>query len=365
MKLGQLGPITPEDARRKATEILGQVASGKDPAFEKSHANKTAITFGDACDRFLALHVGPKRKAATYALYSHIIEAKLKPAFGKLHVLKVSRVDVAHFHNSLKDTPPTANRCIATLAAIYSWAGRTGLIDEGINPARRIEKYKEVAKDRYLSMSEISRLGIALKAAETEGFPYAFDPEKPMSKHGAKPGERNVFFSPSVVAAIRLLIFTGCRKGEILKLKWTEVDIERGMLHLPDSKTGRKVVLLGQAAIKVLDSLPHAGEYVIAGAYPDKPRVDLKRPWQAIRESAKLEGVRLHDLRHSFASVGAVAGLGLPIFGKLLGHSQSRTTERYAHLADAPLRRASELVTAEIERSLNQSQAEDVYGKLE
>jgi integrase len=348
VKLGQFGPISPEEARRMATEILGQVASGNDPAFEKIQADKAAITFGDVCDRFLALHVKGKRKAGTYDLYTHIIEKKLKPAFGSRHILKVSKLDVTNLHNSLKATPPTANRTIATLAAIYSWAGRTGLIDEGVNPARRVEKYKEVAKDRYLSMAEITRLGQALRDAETEGFPYAFDPDKPNSKHGAKPGQRNVFFSPFAVAAIRLLIFTGCRKGEILKLKWSEVDFERGMLHLPDSKTGRKVVLLGQAAVKVLESLPRVGDYVIAGADPDKPRVDLKRPWEAIKEKAGLEGVRLHDLRHSFASVGAGAGLGLPIIGKLLGHSQSRTTERYAHLADDPLRRASELVSNEI-----------------
>jgi integrase len=352
VKLGQFGPISAEEARRMATEILGQVASGKDPALEQSDANNAAITFGDACDRFLEIHVKGKRKAGTYALYAHIIEKKLKPAFGNRHILKITKLDVANFHDSLKTTQPTANRCITTLASIYSWAGRTGLIDEGINPARRIEKYKEVAKDRYLSMSEITRLGQALREAETEGFPYAFDPDKPTSKHGAKPGERNVFFSPFAVAAIRLLIFTGCRKGEILKLKWSEVDFERGMLHLPDSKTGRKVVLLGQAAIKVLQGLPRVGDYVIAGADPDKPRVDLKRPWDAIREKAELEGVRLHDLRHSFASVGAGAGLGLPIIGKLLGHSQSRTTERYAHLADDPLRRASEMISHEISQAL-------------
>jgi integrase len=352
VKLGQFGPISPEEARRMATEILGQVASGNDPAFEKTQADKAAITFGDVCDKFLALHVKGKRKAGTYELYTHIIEKKLKPAFGSRHVLKVSKLDVTNLHNSLKATPPTANRSIATLAAIYSWAGRTGLIDEGINPARRVEKYKEVAKDRYLSMAEITRLGQALRDAETEGFPYAFDPEKPTSKHGAKPGQRNVFFSPFAVAAIRLLIFTGCRKGEILKLKWSEVDFERGMLHLPDSKTGRKVVLLGQAAVKVLESLPRVGDYVIAGADPDKPRVDLKRPWEAIKEKAGLEGVRLHDLRHSFASVGAGAGLGLPIIGKLLGHSQSRTTEPYAHLADDPLRRASEMISHEISQAL-------------
>jgi integrase len=353
MVLGRYGPMTPEEARRSAIEILGHVARGKDPALEMSKAKQSAITFGDVCDRFLELHVMPKRRAGTRALYSHLIKTKLKPAFGRRHILKVTKQDVVEFHYSLRDTGPTANRTLAVIASIYSWASKAGYIETEYNPAKGIEKYKEVAKDRYLSMAEFTRLGQALKEAETEGFPYAFDPDKPNSKHGAKPGERNHFHSPFAVAAIKLLIFTGCRKGEILNLRWSEVNLERKVLMLSDSKTGRKTVWLNEPAVKVLEDLPNVGEYVIAGLYPDKPRVDLKRPWEAIKEHAGLGNLRLHDLRHSFASVGAGAGLGLPMIGKLLGHTQSRTTERYAHLADDPIRRASDIVSAQIAAALD------------
>ena len=237
---------------------------------------------------------------------------------------------------------------MAVLAALYAWAGRTGLIDEGFNPATRVEKFRELPKDRYLTMTEINQLGQALREAETVGIAYDIDASSPKSNHAAKPENRMVIYSLFAVAAIRLLILTGCRVGEILNLRWREVDLERGLLHLPDSKTGRKVVLLGEAAVKIIGSLPRVGEYVIFGTEPDQPRTDLKRPWNAIRARAGIKDVRLHDLRHSFASVGAGAGLGLPIIGKLLGHSQPRTTAKYAHLADDPLRRAAEEVSNKI-----------------
>jgi integrase len=158
-------------------------------------------------------------------------------------------------------------------------------------------------------------------------------------------------------AAIRLLIFTGCRLGEILNLRWSEVDAERGLLFLPDSKTGRKTVVLAAPAMAILEDLPRAGIYVIAGESAgqkdEKPRADLNRPWRAIRQRASLEDVRLHDLRHSFASVGAGAGLGLPVIGKLLGHTQPSTTQRYAHLDADPVRRAADTIAGRIEAVMN------------
>lgn len=260
IKLGRYGAISPDEARRMAIEVLGQVAGGNDPANETSMVNASAITFGEACDQFMEQHVKAKRKPDTVALYGHLIASKLKPAFEKRNILKITRLDVAQLHDSMKETAVTANRTLAVMAALYSWAGRVGLIEDGFNPVKRIEKYKEVAKDRYLSMAEITRLGQALSDAEQNGFAYAFDETKPTSKHGAKPGERKVFYSPFAVAAIRLLILTGCRLGEILNLRWKEVDVERGMLHLPDSKTGRKIVLLGDAAMKVIEVLPKVGD---------------------------------------------------------------------------------------------------------
>jgi integrase len=139
-----------------------------------------------------------------------------------------------------------------------------------------------------------------------------------------------------------------CRLREILNLRWQKVDFECALLLLEDSKTGRKSVVLGIAAMSILAQLPKATEYVFPGASGNTPRTDLKRPWSMIRRRAGLEGFRLHDLRHSYASVGVGGGLGLPIVGKLLGHSQPNTTARYAHLADDPLRQASEKIAESI-----------------
>jgi integrase len=167
-----------------------------------------------------------------------------------------------------------------------------------------------------------------------------------------KPENQREVFTRDVTAAIRLLMFTGCRLREILRLRWEDVDFERGVLNLPDSKTGRKKVLVPGPAIAILDQLERCGEYVIAGKEADKPRADLNRPWRRITQHAKLEGLRLHDLRHSYASVGAASGMGLVALGKLLGHSSPSTTQRYAHLADDPLRRASEHIANVIASAL-------------
>jgi integrase len=178
---------------------------------------------------------------------------------------------------------------------------------------------------------EFARLGDALRLAETTGLPWDPDPAKKV-KHAPKPDNRLVVCDVWSIAAIRLLIFTGCRMREILNLRWREVDLERGILLLPDSKTGRKTVILG--------------------ADPKAPRADLNRPWARLRKYARIEDVRLHDLRHTFASIGAGSGLGLPIIGKLLGHASVATTQRYAHLADDPLRRGADVIAARIKLAL-------------
>ena len=161
--------------------------------------------------------------------------------------------------------------------------------------------------------------------------------------------------SQQAVAAIRLLLFTGARRQEILNLRWSEVDFDRGALHLPDSKTGRKTILLNAPALSVLASLPRVGgnPFVIASTKPGVPLTDLNRPWATVRRHARLDNFRLHDLRHTFASFGASSNLGLPVIGKLLGHNQAATTARYSHLADDPLRRASEQIGGALSAALD------------
>lgn len=152
---------------------------------------------------------------------------------------------------------------------------------------------------------------------------------------------------------MRLLLFTGARSGEILGLRWEHVDFERGLLHLPDSKTGKKVIVLNAPALEILSELPRIGPYVIVGRDPKKPRTALRNSWQAILRYAGITDVRLHDLRHTHASFGVGAGMGLPIIGKLLGHSQVSTTQRYAHLADDPVRQASEKIGGTLSAALD------------
>jgi integrase len=159
--------------------------------------------------------------------------------------------------------------------------------------------------------------------------------------------------SVQATAAIRLLILTGARLREILHLRWVECDLQRGLLLLPDSKTGRKAIVLNAPALALLSELPRVGEFVVAGSDPTKPRADLHKPWALIKGRAGLIGVRLHDLRHTYASFGAGSGLGLPIIGKLLGHTQAATTQRHAHLDTDPLRRAADTIGQQINKAIS------------
>lgn len=182
------------------------------------------------------------------------------------------------------------------------------------------------------------RLGAAIHEAETIGIPSSIDPGKPSSKHATKdPDRRRVRIDPFAAAALRLLLFTGARLREILHARWADIDAERALLTV-FSKTGKRHVFLPPLAIAILTALPRRGEYVLPGQVDGKPRADLNRPWRMAARRAKLEGVRLHDLRHSFASVAVSNGATLPIIGRLLGHTQCQTTMRYAHLTDDPVR---------------------------
>ena len=242
---------------------------------------------------------------------------------------------------------------LAVISSMYSFAAKRGLVPEGFNPAKGIEKYREESRERYLTSEELLRLSHALIEAETVGIPWVIDTANPKAKHTPKAwkGQREIV-DPYAVAAIRLLLFTGARLREILDLTWKHVDLERELLFLPDSKTGKKTIVLNAAALEILQQLrptvtadkARLEGFVIKGLVDDQPRADLKRPWTAIRRHADLEGVRLHDLRHTFASIGAGANLGLPVVGKLLGHSQPQTTARYAHLDADPLRRAANII---------------------
>src|SRR5262245_44720197 len=345
-----VGKIAPESARRRAKAILGRVAHGHDPAGEKT-ATRDTLTISELADRFMAEHVEQKRKPGTAAFYRHVLN-KIKSELGTTKADQVTRATVAKLHSELRKTPFQANRVLAAIGSMYAFAGRVGVVPEGVNPARRIEKFQEHRRERFLTGEELKRLGLAIREAETKGASWDVDEAKPKAKHLPKAPKRFTKISPFAGAAIRLLLFTGCRLREILHLKWEHVDLERGLLFLPESKTGRKTIILNAAALAVLANLDQIGSYVIPGDGSERPRADLKRPWALVSKRAGLDGVRLHDLRHTYASFGAGGGVGLPIIGKLLGHTQASTTARYAHLDNDPLRRAAESIGGRIAAAL-------------
>jgi integrase len=351
LTLGSAVTLTPDEARRAARLELAKVRLGDDPLKVRTDGRRAA-TVAEVARAYLSDHAHAKRKPRTAEHYRDIIERIVIPEIGTMKAESVTRADVARLHLKWKHTHVQANRTLGIISGLYGFAAKRGLVPEGTNPARGVEKYPESRRERFLSVDELVRIGAAIRAAETEGVAWDIDETSPAAKHIPKNNRRTII-GPHAAAALRLLIFTGARLREILQLRWEHVDFERGLLLLPDSKTGRKTIILSAPALAILSDLARVGEFVIAGESPDAPRADLKRPWQVVARHAGLEGVRLHDLRHTYASIGAGRGLGLPIIGKLLGHAESRTTERYAHLDNDPLRKAANAIGGELAAALN------------
>jgi integrase len=325
--IGEHGRLTPNEARSEAKKLLGVVETGADP-IEARRGGRAVRTFGEVADDFLSLHVATKRKSRTGAEYRRILKTIVLPALGSKRIIDVQRADLARLHGKLVGTPYEANRALALISAMWNWAARRGEVALADNPAKGIERYPEHGRERFLTVDELARLGDALR--ETKIDPFA-------------------------AAALRLLILTGARLREILDAQWQHVDFERGVIFLADSKTGAKPLYLNAAALAILAEIPRidGNPHIIPGGKTGQPRADLKKPWAAACKAAGLEGLRLHDLRHSFASVGAGASLGLSVIGKLLGHSQAATTHRYAHLDADPMRRAAETIGATISAAMN------------
>ncbi len=349
--IGRYGALTVDQARTRAKAVLGAVAAGEDPA-APGGPKDTPLTFAEAVDLFLAEHVTAKRKATTQRDYRWTLHSSALSKLRKQAVVSITRADIARLHVEMRETPSQANRIIAVISSLYSFLEKRGLVPDGMNPTRKTEKYRENRRERFLSSEELERLGAAIFEGETTGLPWRLDPEKPQSKHLVRQENQRTILSRDVAAAFRLLILTGARLREILHLRWENVDLERGLLLLPDSKTGRKTIVLNKPTMGVLQSHDRQGPYVICGNDPNRPRADLKRPWELLCSRAGLVGVRIHDLRHTFASVGAGSSLGLPIVGKLLGHNQPQTTARYAHLDADPLRRASNIIGEQIDAAM-------------
>jgi integrase len=326
LTIGKHGALTPDQARAKAYEAQGKVnEAGIDPAGVK-RAAREAETVADLAKKFLEEHVDTKRKASTANEYRRLLDKLILPQLGDIKVKDVARDDVGKLHHDLRGKKYQANRVLALLSAMFNKAEAWGMRPNHSNPCKHIERHGEDARERMLSSDELARLGAAVTA----------------------------YRSAYVQGAVKLLLFTGARLNEILTLKWDQVDFERGEARLFDSKTGKKSIQLPPPALAVLAGLPRivGNPFVICGHKHGTHLVNLEKPWRAIRAEAGLDDVRLHDLRHAFASVGASSGEGLHMIGKLLGHTQQATTARYAHLASDPLKAAAAGIAGKIEAAL-------------
>ena len=362
-KIGIHGNITCEHARKTALKWHGEIADGDDPTSRQSDI-KSSPTISELCDRFIKEHAEIHKKQGGLELDKTAIRRHIKPCLGNLKTIAITKADIQKFHLGMKDIPAHANRVLRILSKMFNLAEDWELRPTNSNPVKNIARYKEEHRERYLNKQEISCLGRALDEAE-----------KAQSE------------SPHFIALVRLLLLTGARLREIMHAKWEWIDWDMGMLKLPDSKTGKKIIHLSPTALAVLQATPKVkgNPYIIVGGVEEKPLVSPKKPWMRIKEAttvdllktddrygaiiesfwkkhkvlpsyktlceeAKKQGlekpigitdVRLHDLRHTYASICVTQGISLQMVSKLLGHTRASTSERYAHLAHDPISHAA------------------------
>jgi integrase len=351
LTIGKHGsPWTPSTARTEAKRLLGLVASGEDPANRRMEECKT-LTVADLCDLYLSEGVAHKKASTLRADRGRIVH-HIKPLLGQKRVDKIRREDIERMLvevQARKMAVPAPNKgerrpgsiptggsgvaaqCVALMSTLLAFAVARRFRDD--NPAIGIKKPPVRKMERFLSEQEIAQLATALSEEVTRtGNPYP-------------------------AASIKLLLLTGARRGEILGLQWQHVDFDRTCLRLPDSKTGAKVIYLNAPALEILVNLPRLSNntHVFPGKHENRPVGGMDKVWFRVRAAAGLTDVRLHDLRHSFASIGVAGGVSLPVIGALLGHKNAATTGRYSHLSADPLRAANDLVGMRIAAAMKLS----------
>jgi integrase len=358
LTIGAYGPMTVEEARKEALALLARIGNGEDPASEAA-AERRAIRDETVQALFPAyLQSGiDLRRASTLGYYESLGRLYILPALGKMPVARVTMKDVTTLHRSLRGKKTTANRVVQLLGSFFNWLLNRGLYT-GENPAKRVERYPETARERYLTDEEMGRLGEALRVAESVGL-------EPAPEHVKEPSTKrrrnNGMFAagpqpanPVSVAALRLLMLTGWREKEALTLRWDAVDFRRAIATLEDTKAGRSIRSLHAAALDLIAAQPQreGSPYVFPGRIDGKPIQEIQRLWYAVRTAAGLDDLRLHDLRHNVASIAVAQGHSLFQTSKLLGHKDQRSTARYAHLADDARQSVTESVGGAIDQAL-------------
>lgn len=376
---GAIGPggkkWGPEAARTEAKRLLGLIAAGQDPATERDE-RKRAPTLKTFADRYLDEYARPHKKPRSVAEDERLLRMHILPKLGNIKVADIGKADVARFHSATVKRPVAGNRALALLSAMMGWAERVGVRPDNSNPCKHVDRYPEKERETLLSARDLARLGEALDAAAkgwTDVSKAAWartcteqakaediDPDARAAWIAGRKPRRDTAEDWRAIAAFRLLIFTGARLSEILTLRWDWIDSEVGVARLPDSKTGAKNLPLSAPALALLATLPRfAGNtHVLPGDKPGASFVGIQKPWQRVRALAGLPGLRIHDLRHAFASAAVAAGDSLYLVGKVLGHRQASTTERYAHLAPDPIKAVADR-TAERLAAMMQAGAPD------
>ena len=327
VSVGRHGVVTTDQARRRAARILARIKAGEAQSCAKTECTEPGPTVAELAERYFREHVAVRCKPNTAKAYRYVVGKYIVPALGSVPIGALDRQHVSNLHYRLRKTPSTANATIATLSRMLNRAEAWGLFPAGRNPCRHVAKYRQRRRERFLTEEEFRRLGLTLTALEAQ---------RQVPAHAA--------------GALRLLMLTGCRCNEIVTLRWEDVHLDANEIRLRDSKSGPRVVPLSPAAVRVLADLPRVpgNPWVIAGSKPGSRLPHVTYYWYRVRERAGLGDVRLHDLRHSFASRALALGESLPMIGKLLGHTKMQTTARYAHLARDSVRDAAARVAASI-----------------
>jgi integrase len=307
-------------AREEAKRLKREVDGGGDPVGEQQQV-RSAPTMADLAERFLADYL-PRKRPSTQRVYRQQITADILSTFGNQKVATVTHADVDRFHHAMRNRPTHGNRTLAVLSRMFSLAVRWGWRLD--NPCKGVERFGENKRRRYLTGPELTRLSAALTELRDQG----------------------------AANAVRLLLLTGARRGELLAAKWADIDLEAKIWTKPAATTKQKTlheIPLSEAACRLLAEMRAQAEEDAKYLFPARGgghRPHINEAWIRLRKAAKLDGVRLHDVRHTYASILASAGLSLPVIGSLLGHSTPMMTQRYAHLTADPLRQATERASA-------------------
>ena len=306
--LGRVGTETVDVRRREAAVVIDRIKRGEDPIPSEPPPEPT---IADLAERCLEKYVAVRCKPSTAKNYRLAIQQHILPALGEKALKDVGPEDVAALHHKLRDTPAAANQATWVLSRMFALAENWGMVPPGRKPTRHVRQYRATSRERFLTPEEYRLLGATLTRLETEGSMMS-----------------------SAVAAIRLLMLTGCRSDEILTLKWDDIDRTARVLRLRDSKTGPRMVPLTGPVLKVLDGIEREDgvPWILRGAKPGSRLACLSHHWRRIKQETGLRDVRVHDLRHSYASRALALGEGLPAIGRLLGHVRVSTTAKYAHL---------------------------------